>query len=186
MELLVAMTFFAIVITAFLGLFVSAFREQKKNIAAAKLLNAASYATEYMGRALRMAATDDGDCITADYNYRNTGGAIDTVRFLNHYEECQEFFLYIDAVAGDRTLRVRRSSDDNSLNWIVPSGEDVTPRELLVENLRFELDGEKADESPNPNEQPRVTIVLRLATKGDDPQRLEFQTTISQRELDVP
>ena len=70
-ELLITITIFSIVITGFLGLFSSAFKYQKESLNLQYLLSNASYVTEYMSRALRMAKKDlAGDCIISKYNYK--------------------------------------------------------------------------------------------------------------------
>ena len=57
----------------------------------------------------------------------------------------------------------------------------LTPSNLEVENLSFEIKGASQDDVI----QPQVTFVLNLKTVGASPQTLNLQTTISQRDLDV-
>ncbi len=162
-EILIAMTIFSIVITSALGLFGSAFHYQRVSLDSAYLLNSASYITEYISRALRMAKKDIGGiCISSKYNFENPGGDTSRVRFLNYNDECQEFYL-----AGN-VLKVEKEG----------VGQDLTPSGLTVENLHFEIIGESQDDKI----QPRVSFNLKL--KNND-QELNFQTTVSQRDLDV-
>jgi prepilin-type N-terminal cleavage/methylation domain-containing protein len=165
-ELLITIMVFSIVITGFLALFSSAFENQRKSLAQAHLLNSASYLTEYISRALRMAKKDlTGSCITLKYNYENPGGDSSKIRFLNYNDECQEFFLQ------NGVLKVKKSGVTLSL----------TPSNLTVESLKFEISGE----SQNDQLQPRVTFALKLKTSQQPSQIINLQTTISQRDLDV-
>ena len=165
-ELLITITIFSIVITAFLGLFGSAFHWQRKSLSQFYLLNNASYLTEYISRALRMAKKDlTGSCIAPKYNYENPGGDSSKIRFLNYNEECQEFFLQ------NGVLKVKKSGVTLPL----------TPSNLIVESLKFEINGE----SQNDQLQPKVTFVLKLKTSQQPSQIINLQTTVSQRDLDV-
>jgi len=171
-ELLITMTVFSIVITTSLGLFSSAFREQRKSIASIYLLNEASYVTEYMSRALRMAKKDlAGTCIDSKYNYQNPGDDTSKIRFLNYREKCQEFIL------DGNELKVGISNTS-----IPPTEKDfLTPSNLVVEDLNFKIVGRTQDDEL----QPKVTFILKIKTEELKPQELNLQTTISQRDLDV-
>jgi len=167
-ELLTTITIFSIVVTAFLNLFSSAFQEQRKNLIQAYLLNNASYITEYLSRALRMAKKDmTGICIGEKENYQNPGGEISRIKFLNDDEECQEFFFD----SADEMLKIAREGVSLPL----------TPSNIKVKNLKFEILGA----SQTDKLQPKVTIVLKLKTTSQPSLELEFQTTVSQRQLDV-
>ncbi len=170
-ELLVAVTIFSVVITSFFGLFSSAFQEQRKNLNLQYLLQNTSYSTEYISRALRMARKDlFGDCISAGHNFAVIANGI---RFLNYDRKCQEFFLE------GETLKVRKSTDESSSNFGSP--EPVTPQNIGIDNLRFEISGESQLDTL----QPKVTFMLDIRNKTPEPQTLSIQTSISQRELDV-
>lgn len=173
-ELLVAIAIFSVVVTSFFGLFSSAFREQRKNLNLQYLLQNTSYSAEYISRALRMAKKDlSGSCLTALANFENPDGNLSKIRFLNYDEKCQEFFLE------GETLKVRKSTDESSSNFGSP--EPVTPQNIGIANLRFEISGESQLDSL----QPKVTFTLSIRNKTPEPQTLSIQTTISQRELDV-
>jgi len=173
-ELLVAVTIFSVVLTSFLGLFSSVFKEQRKNLNLQYLLQNTSYLSEYISRALRMARKDlSGDCISLKYNFENPGGDISKIRFLNYQEKCQEFLLEDDQV------KVKKSSDQYSSNFGV--AEPLTPTNLMVEDLKFEISGQTQDDDL----QPKATFCLRIKNKVFEPEILNLQTTISQRDLDV-
>ena len=73
-EMLVAALIFSIVIGAATGVFVSAIKLQRYNLAHQQLLSQVSYAVEYMDRAIRMAIKDDGFCGFASQSYKVSDG----------------------------------------------------------------------------------------------------------------
>ena len=163
-ELLITVTIFSIVILASLNLFTSAFKEQKKSTESAYLLSEASYVTEYIARSLRMAKKDtQSACIAQNHNFEIPLQS--HIKFLNYNKECQEFFLE------NNVLKVRKDGVTQVL----------TPLNLSVESLRFQVIGESQDDSI----QPRVIFTLLFKTTEIEPQELNIQTTISQRDLDV-
>lgn len=164
-EILMSVAIFSVIVTVLVSLFASAFKHQQESMASAYLLNNTSYITEYISRALRMAKKDlTAACIPQNRNYELVGGD-EHIRFLNDDDECQEFFL-----------------DGNILKVDKPNkpGDppELTPSNIIVERLKFVISGEPQDD----NEQPKVTFSLKLTYQE---QVLEFQTTISQRDLDV-
>ena len=162
-EILITITIFSIVITAFLGLFGSAFRWQKESLSASYLLNNASYITEYMSRALRMAKKDKGvGCISYGDNFEPSEGESNEIEFLNHKGECQRFFLQGGVMGVEK----------NGISQV------LTPQNLEVEDLKFKISGGSQED----NFQPKVTFSLKLK---NNEQELNLQTTISQRDLDV-
>lgn len=167
-ELLVTITVFSIVITASLSLFASALKEQRKALSSAYLLNTASYVTDYISRALRMAQKDmAGSCIAAKHNFATLQEY--QIKFLNSKGKCQEFFLE------GGIIKVRKSEISG-----IP--QNLTPANLQVENLKFKITGEGQDDLL----QPKVTFIFKLKTKEPEPQTFNLQTTVSQRQLDVP
>lgn len=172
-ELMVTITVFAIVITPAISLFGSALRHQKEIMMQAEALNSASFLTEYISRALRMAQKDmSGDCIGENNNFVNPS-EVSSIRFLNYNNKCQEFLLESDAV------RVKKSTDDSAFN--LGSGSSLTSASLVVESLKFTISGNDQLDG----QQPKITFTLKLRSKYLN-SSLEVQTTVSQRELDVP
>lgn len=165
-ELLTGIGLFSVVIIAFLQLFTSAFREQGKVMSKVELLNSASYVSEYISRALRMARKDDSegiDCLSmANANYELTYSG-QGIKIRNHNNECQEFFL-----DNSQILKTSKGSVSQSL----------TPSNLKVESLRFNLSGDEDNDSS----QPKVTFALKLKINEET---INIQTTVSQRDLDV-
>ncbi len=165
-EIMIAIALFSTVITAFLGLFTSAFSSQKRSLNISYLLNNASYATEYLSRAIRMAEKDtDGECLSSpDLNYESTHGG-EGIKFLNYNGICEEFYL------DGTSIKVKKSGNP----------EYLTPLNLEIKRLNFEISGE----SQYDLSQPRVSFTITFKTKGGDPQTINIQSTVSQRQLDI-
>jgi len=182
-EVLVAVGIFTILIAAPTGFFVGSLRGQLKALSSQKLLDNTSYALEYISRSLRMAKKElSADPLTAclleggtslyGRNYQITRGG-NGLKFKNYKDECQEFFLD----GSDSRLK-------ESKNGATPIA--LTAEDLEIISLKFKLSGE----SQTDNDQPRVTLFLEI--KGGKGQMeelqplIKIQTTISQRNLDVP
>jgi len=159
-ELLVSMTIFLIVMVSVIELFISGIKTQKKTLALQTLSDNTSYAVEYMSRKIRMAKKD----LTSGCNFESVA---DGIRFLNYEKEDQWFIL------DNGQIKEKQGSDSGFTA--------LTSDNFQVNKLSFGLSGEcQAD-----NLQPRVTIVMEIRTKEVEPQILNIQTTISQRDLDV-
>ncbi len=163
-EILVSIAIFLIIITAFFGLFSSAFFSQRKSLNSAYLLNNGSYITEYMGRALRMAQKDViGVCIFAKSNYESLDSA--SIKFLNYDSECQEFYLE------QGKIMVGRDGIFQAL----------TPINLIVESIKFEILGASQEDLF----QPKVSFSIKMKTLKEPVESISVQATVSQRQLDV-
>ena len=169
-ELLTAVTVFAVVMISLVGLFGSALSYQKEMMIKAEVLNGASYAMDYMSRALRMAQRDiTGNCVGESNTYTNP---VDTgrIRFLNYDGRCQEFRLLSEAI------QVRKSTDNSYFN--LNGGEELTSSRLKIEDLSFIISGN----DPLDNLQPKVAFSLQIKSQEIDFNSLYVQTLISQRE----
>ena len=180
-ELLVTVTIFSLIVGAASGVFVSALRAQRKSLSMQELLGQTSFLMEYMSRALRMAKKDTtGTCVQplGSTNYRNyektnsrvlngTAYSGPGIRFLNYQGVCQEFFR--DTV----DLQLKESK-----NKAAPIA--LTSADLKVNffNIGPEDSWTQADDY-----QPRVTIFLEIS--GKEKSKINLQTTISQRNLDI-
>jgi len=173
LEILVAASIFAIVITAASGIFVSAIRSQGKVLGKQMAISNTSYALEYMSRAIRMAKKDQsGDCLSnADCNYSNRGGNLEAIRFLNHNEKCIEFLL--------EQGRIRRKKSDDQTNSFDANQPFTPQQELEIKRLEFKLNGECQSDQ----QQPTVTILVWAETEQG--LVLKTQTTVAQRNLDL-
>lgn len=172
-EILITIAIFSIVVTAGINLLGSALQSQRKILLSQELLDNASYVLEYMSRTLRMAKKDlAGNCISTGYNFQNPGGDSSKIRFLNYQQKCQEFFLEND--------KIKQKKSDNATASFGDS-QPLTSKNLQVSTLVFEISGSSQEDSL----QPKVTIVLGIQTKEAEPQRLQLQTSVSQRDLDI-
>jgi prepilin-type N-terminal cleavage/methylation domain-containing protein len=162
-ELLVTIAIFSIIIGAIIGIFISGVRQQRDALQNQVLLNQMSYVLEFMSRALRMASKESGQgCLSQNgLNYELTRGG-NGITFINVLEnnDCQEFFLE----AGQ--LKYFKKSTGQ----ILP----LTSAKFNITSLKFNLIGQ----GQNDDIQPRVTFSLEIGP-------LKFQTTVSQRNLDV-
>jgi type II secretory pathway component PulJ len=172
-EVLVAVGMFSIIVGTISGLFVSAISSQRKILATQELLDQVSYILEYMSRALRMAKKDDisigeetKDCCLSGYkvNYCTSTGS--DIIFRNYQNQCQRFYL-----SGNQIYEAKEGTSPLSL----------TSQFLKVNSLKFFLSGENQID----NLQPRVVIFLEIEGRGKNPPKIQIQTTISQRDLDV-
>lgn len=163
-EILIAISIFSVVVTGAINLFSSLIKYQKNLLDKAYVLSTLSYTTEYMAKALRMAQKDiAGTCIGSGKNFVLTAGP--NIKFLNSSNECQEFFLEGGAI------KVRK------LNI----SQNLTPANILIESLSFNLSGESQDDYF----QPKISFVLKAKAVSSVAPSFIIQTTISQRMLDV-
>jgi Tfp pilus assembly protein PilE len=177
-ELLITGFVFSIIFGVATSTFVNAVRIQKYNMAHQQLLDQASYAMEYMARALRMAKVDtpgSGCGVGNNVNYKITGIG-DTISFKNYNDECQSF-SWVD-LDGD-TVRDSLVVTIGSRLINVP----LNSANYTITKLQFSIAGERRDTDIY---QPRVTIFMELKdnklTNGNP--TIRIQTTVSQRNLD--
>lgn len=177
-EMLVAILVFSIIVGSISGIFVSGIREQRKTLSSQVLLDQASYALEYMSRALRMAKkqiTGDPVCLSqSGTNYEITDGET-KIKFINPLQgdDCQSFFLQ------DGKLKYQKDLDSTT----PPDPLDLTSNDLEVTLLKFNFSGETQFDYF----QPRATFYLEMEGKsslGYQP-KIKIQSSISQRMLDV-
>ena len=172
-EMLAAVAIFAITIGAISGLFISAIRTQRRILATQELLDQTSYVLEYMGRALRMAKKDTSlVCLSTAKNYEN---GIDWIRFLKSESATGTDVCYYFYLSGNRIYESKGGA----------AGISLTSEKLTVNFLKFVVSG---DDLPTDTLQPRVTIFLEIFGKGatGEQPKIQIQTSISQRPLDVP
>lgn len=177
-EIVVAVAIFSVLAVIFSNFLFGSIRSQQKALASQELIDNTSYSLEYISRALRMAKKDhDGNCLTtagAKYNYE-TNASRDRIRFLNHQDECQEFYL------DSGQIKERKSTDSTAANF--GSALSLTPSDATV--TLFEL-GPGDSWGQSQETQPRVTFSLQIE-KTESSGALLFsigvQTTVSQRNL---
>jgi len=170
-ELLVVIGLISLVSSSVIGVYLGGIRTQRKVLETQEVLSEINYALEYMGRAIRMAKKDDvtiggqtNNCCQHDnkINYCTTSQGI---LFRNSRNECQKFYLSDNAIweeiVGTSTLPLTSTSS------------------MKITSLKFNIAGAPQGDGL----QPRVTIFIEAETKGG--KKIRFQTTISQRDLDV-
>lgn len=174
-EMIVGLFIFSLVFGAAFGLFVSAIQNQSRALASQQLLSQTSYLIEYMGRAIRMAKKDiDGNCISTKLNYATTTSGTGGVKFKNYLDQCQEFYREWDVPS-----QVYRLKEDKAgtQNYLTSPNLDV---------VSFNI-GPSDSWDQDDDLQPRVTMFLEIRKAGTGSQpKIKIQTTISQRQLDVP
>jgi prepilin-type N-terminal cleavage/methylation domain-containing protein len=167
-ELLVVIAIFSIAIGSITGIFISGLSSQRRILAEQEILNQISYAIEYMGRAIRMAKKDDisisgqtKNCLSGNkVNYETPTES--EIKFRNYLNQCQRFYLSSNQIFEEKEGTVLA----------------LTSPKIKVNTLKFKIFGESQDDTY----QPRVTIFMEIESKG---KKLQFQTTISQRDIDV-
>lgn len=174
-ELLVALFVFSLVTGGATNLLLSGITAQRSSLATQEILDQSSFAMEYMTRALRQAKKDLGPtCLSAQgLNYEITQAG-EGIMFINVSGQCQEFRLTSQRI--------------EEVFWV--EGE-ITSRAFLISNnpaitsMQFLLQGGGQDDDL----QPRVTFAFEIEGQGAKPESrptLQFQTSISQRSVDVP
>ena len=168
-ELLITGVVFSIIFGVATITFVNTIRVQKYNMAHQQLMDQASYAIEYMDRAIRMAIKDDGFCGFAGQNYK-VSDENRKIEFKNYKGECQEFFWDTN----DNQLKVYKADFGASL--------PLTSDDFEITSFNFQVSGDNTGD----RFQPRITLSMDIRGKGSDQQpRIKIQTTISQRNLDL-
>lgn len=167
MEVLASVVIFSVVVLIVTGIFISILRVQRKVLATQEILDQTGYALEYMSRSIRMAKKDlSGTCLsTSKLNYELTSFG---VKFIDYNNNCTEYYL------NNYQIKKKIGSDITEL----------TSLKLKVNYFKVVIDGE----SQNDNKQPKVTLAFEIESQrlpvSQRPQ-LRFQTTISQRNLDI-
>lgn len=178
-EVLVAISIFSITASISTSLFISALRNQTRALDMREIVDNTSYTVEYISRALRMARKElnPPTCLSSyGLNYEKTNSRTlnlvlyngPGIRFINHHDECQEFFLDTD----DGQLKETK-------DWEFPI--PLTAKNLEVSEFKLELSGEAQGDVI----QPRVTMLLEIKKGQSELPKITVQTTISQRNLDI-
>ncbi|MDP2637411.1 MAG: prepilin-type N-terminal cleavage/methylation domain-containing protein [bacterium] len=181
-ELMVAVAIFVVLTIGAANFLFSATISQRDSITMQEVLTESSSVAEYMGRALRGAKKElnsgPQNCLTTvgrGYNYE-LNGTNDRVRFLSRENLCQEFYL-----SGTEILE-RKSTNNTAQSF----GEavELTSSDILVQELRFSVTGQNQTDSL----QPRASFFFKMQSVGEKAEaqnRVQVQTTISQRNFDI-
>ena len=167
-ELMVSVALFAIIVGVIGSIFFTSLQSQRKAISFQGIFDQTSYLMEYMSRSLRMAKTDSaGICIAAGANYQKTHSGRG-IKFVNSQNICQEF--YLDTI----TNRLKEAKGGAQEQYLTSENSRVTAFNIAV-----------SDEA---DLQPKVTFLVAIERKGLKAELvspMEFQTTLSQRKLNI-
>lgn len=183
-ELVVVLAVFAMLITLAANIFASLIQHQRRMVQEQALVGQASYALEYISRALRAAEKDQtGSCLIeggvphAGYQYWLTRFDASTgfyrgIKVINQSNNasCHEFFLDNDGVLKE----IKNGS----------AAQPLLSDKYTVKYARFVINGNKALQGALPSDlfQPRITILLDVLVPNTSQEKI-LQTTISQRNL---
>jgi len=172
-EMLAAVAVFSITIGAISGLFISGIRSQRRVLATQEILDQTSYVLEYIGRAIRMARKDlTGTCLTAlQTNYESNPPTNNSIKFIDYNGNCTTFYL------DTATNQIKKT--------VGATTSELTSTKLQINSFKVNLSGK--DQPPTDYLQPKVTIFLEISGRetGTGRPKIQIQTSISQRSLDV-
>lgn len=156
MELIVSLALFSIVIIVVLSLFSTGITAQRKVLALQGVQENARFILEFMAKEIRMSIINSSTVSTLDIT--RPGGERIGYAFVN----------------GDIERRTIPGSQGGAINseGIIVNGSFYTAGIGTTDNL-----------------EPKVTIVLGVrgsGTKIEEQARIDLQTTLSQRTLDIP
>lgn len=159
-EILVAITVFVLLILMVTGIFLAVVSAQRKAAAVRILQDSVRYSIEAMSRDIR-----------TGYGFSISGNE-----------------LRFTSTIGGRIQQVSYRLNNKVLEKGVFSGSyyvfsPLTPSKLSVDYLNFYLSGEGLEDQ----KQPRITVTLgATAGQGIQKTKINIQTTLSQRELQLP
>jgi len=164
MEVILAVSLFAIIILSSTEIFRLVISGQREAIASQNVQESLKYFLEVTSKEIRMARRSDGSCgvPVGEIFYISSNSLGDTLRFKNYYSECVVYQL-----ATDEYSQRFQISRDSATGFI-------SPAKIKIEDLNFSL---------NDTGQPVVTISLLAYALGDDKftSEMEIQTSITSR-----
>lgn len=173
-ELLVVLGIFSFFIAGILNLFVFSTKIQARVLQNQQLLEQINFVLEYMGREIRMAKKDDVQilnwppkncCVASKVNFEVTSSKA-RLNFRNSRNQCHSFYL----------------SSEQILETIEGSSRPLTATSsVIIKRLQFEVFGAEN----NSGRQPTVTILIEASPPAEPNLVFRFQTTISQRDLNI-
>lgn len=167
LEIIVSISLFAVAILSVLEIFTIVLDSQRNAIASRNINENMLYAFEIMGKELRMAHIDSGDCLdVGDTNIYDVNASKDELFLKNYHNECIHYYLE------DNRIKVDKDSTSNSLSGY------LTPDEIKVSNLKFIV------QDNYHTKQSMVTMKMDIETVGGkvkNKEEMKIQTTISSR-----
>ena len=198
-ELIVALSIFALVVPLATGLLVSIVQNQRNLLTQQDIMNQANYVTEYMGKALRTAIrSNDSTCLPEpDMNYElidcggisPSGSSGNGIKFINHTDNdsCQTFCLNAGGHLEEIKTKTVGGISTTYTNNLTPSNYYVSSFNVFISSDTQDL-----------KYQPRVTFFVEMqgcdprespenlqTCKASNPPLIRVQTTVSQRNLNL-
>ena len=162
-EVLIAMSIFAIVISVAIGIFVSGSSSQKKILEFNTIQREAGYLMETVSRELRMAiAISDGT--DGNTNQQNNGNS--SIEFTNYDEDLVQ---YCRSDAGGNC------TNNDSGDYFSRDGEVINSPDIKIEHLRFYVTDD-FDQT-----QPIITISMKVKSINQYGAEFILQNSISMR-----
>jgi prepilin-type N-terminal cleavage/methylation domain-containing protein len=187
MELIVVLALFMLIIGVVVNMFISIVGAQKRILGEEELLNQVSYVQEYASRAIRSAVKDAAaDCLTdgaqsypgymyllTHYNSQLAG--YEGIKFISKDNVCEEFFVD----PADGLLKESKSGS---------RPQNILSSKFALQYVKFVINGDSSlgGASSSDAMQPRVTMVLSVQNQTAGAPDKVFQTTVSQRNLNIP
>ena len=179
-EMLIAMSIFSVISVAAFGTFMSALRAQVVITAEKEAAENIRFAFEFMSRQIRFAQRYDAKagqpvgCVDLGVSFFSASSQ--EIQFINVNDNCIKFSLVSNTILYWSDVLAGSSSSTNLTSLT----------SAKVDALDFIITGELRFDS----NQPRVTLVARVSGGGSGIHtqgvRVNMQTTVSQRALDVP
>lgn len=129
-EVLVSVTLFTIIMLSATSIFKLVLDAQKKSVSAQNVQEGLRYFMEVIGKEIRMAQRDNGQCDDVPDNQifeQSSNSAGDILYFKNYHGQCVHYYLFGSSVLDFYRFTVSR---DNVPNYISPVSVDIS-------NLRF-------------------------------------------------
>jgi type II secretory pathway component PulJ len=169
-ELLVAVTLFAVIILSSTSIFKMAIDSQRNSLATQNVQDSLKYFLEVTAKEMRMAQKNNGACdvIPSDqifYLTATTTGAV--LNFKNYYNQCVSYYLAPDTTTtSTKRFKITRSG----------VSDFISPAAINLDALSFVL-------SATTSTQPRVTINIKAhaLNEAQFQSSLTIQTGISSR-----
>ena len=161
LEVLVAISAFVVVISVVLSIFVSGIGSQRKTIAQQNVQDNAMFLLNFMAKEIRMGAV-------TNYSPPSSLTINRTDSLGNTYDVTYVF---------DGTNLQRSTNPLQTVNGPINSDNVSVSGRFYVSGI-----------TPGDNQQPRVTIVIRVETTGNKAEQkavAELQTTLSQHDLGI-
>jgi prepilin-type N-terminal cleavage/methylation domain-containing protein len=169
LEMVVAVSLFALTMVMATSIFQSVINSQRAAIASEDLQENIRYDFERIGKDIRTAqrVTTHG-CLPSGMTYWNNNGVGDKLRIMSYRGQCLEYSLR----SGQIYIAYPTSTDSN-----LSAGLPLTPKELTVNKLFFKI----TDNSAKAQAQVTMKVNLSVPIKGSPAEVIDLETTLSSR-----